>query len=229
MAIEANLSNWQPCNKAGENSLAGMFCDLEPYSDAEHLAGLFDAVAGPGNEDIWRFMPLGPFENSAAFAQALAYTREHVGWKTMVIRCVKTQTIKGMASYMRSRPEHGSVEVGCIAFGKKLQRTRAATEAMYMMMSHVFDDLGYRRYEWKCNNANDASKNAALRFGFIFEGVFRKDMVVRGCNRDTAWYSITDDEWPTVNAMFQAWLKPENFDENGNQLQKLAACKPKGA
>lgn len=225
MTKDAYLSNWQACDPAGHKVLKGAACYLEPYDEADHLTGLFGAVAGPDNEDIWQFMPLGPFDNSATFAQALTYTREHVGWKTMVIRCVDTREIRGMASYMRSRPEHGSVEVGCIAFGKQLKRTREATEAMFIMMCHVFDELGYRRYEWKCNNSNDASKDAALRFGFVFEGAFRKDMVVRGCSRDTAWYSITDDEWPAVKIMFQAWLKPENFDENGKQLEKLSAFK----
>ncbi|WP_262693747.1 GNAT family N-acetyltransferase [Kordiimonas aquimaris] len=225
MTKDTRFSNWQPCKTPGETNLVGVSSCLEPYSDADHLTGLFEAVAGPGNDDIWQYMPLGPFENSEAFAQALAYTRQHIGWKTMVIKCTATQTIRGMASYMRLRPEHGSVEVGCIAFGKKLKRTFAATEAMFLMMCHVFDDLGYRRYEWKCNNANDASKNAAVRFGFVFEGVFRNDMIVHGASRDTAWYSITDDEWPAVKAMFQAWLKPENFDQHGNQLQKLSTFK----
>jgi RimJ/RimL family protein N-acetyltransferase len=116
---------------------------------------------------------------------------------------------------------HGSVEVGCVAFGDALKRTREATEAMYLMAAHVFDELGYRRYEWKCNNGNAASKCAAKRFGFIYEGVFRNDMVVRGENRDTAWFAMTDGDWPQIKAGFEAWLASDNFDAGGQQKTKL--------
>lgn len=126
-----------------------------------------------------------------------------------------------MASYMRIREAHGSVEIGCVAFSHRLQRTTRATEALTLMAQHVFDELGYRRYEWKGNNANLASKRAAERFGFTFEGVFRNDMVVKGESRDTAWYSIIDSEWPVVRAALHAWLAATNFDGHGRQRQRL--------
>ena len=129
----------------------------------------------------------------------------------------------GMASYMRIRQEHGSAEVGCVVFGKALQRTRAATEAIYLMARHIFDDLGYRRFEWKCNEANAASKRAAVRFGFTFEGVFRNDMVMKGRNRDTAWYSMLDSEWSGVKTAFDSWLDPGNFTPEGVQRSRLSA------
>jgi RimJ/RimL family protein N-acetyltransferase len=147
-------------------------------------------------------------------------SEEHA-WQPMIFRGRDSNKVLGTASYMRIRPEAGSAEVGCVVFSKALQRTPAATEAMFLMARHVFDDLGYRRYEWKCDNENAASKNAASRFGFSAEGVFRQDMVVKGKNRDTAWYSIIDDEWPTTRSAFEGWLAPENFDSSGLQRRSL--------
>jgi len=222
-----DIKDWTPRDPLGEAKITGQYAVLEPYNEQSHGHDLFNAVAGADNIDIWDYMPLGPFTEQAEFTQAFAYTNAKLGWKTMVIRDAKSRDILGMASYMRLRPEHGSAEVGCIAFGPKLKRTRIATEAIYLMMQHAFD-LGYRRFEWKCNNGNDASKNAALRFGFTFEGVFRNDMIVKGQNRDTAWYSITDSEWSALNHMFDAWLRPENFDEKGDQRRKLSDCRAGG-
>ena len=127
----------------------------------------------------------------------------------------------GWASLMRIEPRHGVIEVGNVVFSPALQRSRAATEAMYLMASHVFDHLGYRRYEWKCNAENAASRRAALRLGFTFEGIFRQHMVVRGRSRDTAWYSLLDGEWPARKRAFEAWLDPSNFDGEGRQLVSL--------
>jgi RimJ/RimL family protein N-acetyltransferase len=128
---------------------------------------------------------------------------------------------QGVTSYLRITPEHGVIEIGHIWFGSPLQRTRAATEAIYLMARHAFDDLGYRRLEWKCNALNEPSRRAAERFGFTFEGVFRKHMLVKGKNRDTAWYAIVDDDWPAIRAAFERWLAPENFDEHGVQRERL--------
>jgi RimJ/RimL family protein N-acetyltransferase len=128
----------------------------------------------------------------------------------------------GLASYMRITPEFGVIEIGHIWFGIPLQRTTAATEAIFLMARHVLDGLGYRRLEWKCNALNAASRRAAERFGFAFEGVFRKHQVVKGRNRDTAWYSIIDDEWPAIRKAFEAWLAPENFDRDGVQKRALS-------
>ena len=132
----------------------------------------------------------------------------------------------GVASYLRITPEHGAIEIGHIWFGEPLQRTTAATEAIYLLARHAFDELGYRRLEWKCNALNDASRRAAERFGFGFEGVFRNHMVVKGRNRDTAWYAIVDRDWPRVRGAFEAWLAPENFDGEGRQRRRLGELMP---
>jgi RimJ/RimL family protein N-acetyltransferase len=129
----------------------------------------------------------------------------------------------GYASYMRIEPAHRCIEVGSILFTPMLQRTPGATEAMYLMARHVFDDLGYRRYEWKCNALNDPSRRAALRLGFTFEGIFRQHMIIKGRNRDTAWYSMLDSEWPIRKRNFEQWLAPSNFDPQGRQKQSLAS------
>lgn len=214
-----SLTNWKPCQEPGAVVLKGRYCRLEPYHPEQHLAGLFSAICGPENDALWDYIPMGPFERKSALAEALAVTNAQHGWRTMVIR--RDEEIVGMASFMRIREVHGSAEVGCVIFGPKLQRTREASEAIFLFGKHLFDDLGYRRFEWKCNNANDASKRAAIRFGFQFEGVFRNDMVVKGKNRDTAWYAMTDDDWQAVKSAFESWLMPKNFDENGRQVSPL--------
>ena len=134
-----------------------------------------------------------------------------------------------MASYLRVVPADGVIEVGHIWFGPALQRTRQATEAIYLLTRQVFDDLGYRRFEWKCNALNEPSRRAAVRFGFTYEGTFRQHMVVKGSNRDTAWYAMLDGEWPAVKAAFEAWLRPENFDGQGRQLKSLEAIRAEQA
>jgi RimJ/RimL family protein N-acetyltransferase len=223
-----NLSDWQPRPRCGLTALEGTYVRLEPYDAAQHLSGLFKAVGGAANAELWRYIPLGPFLEGAHLGQMIAVTNTSHGWQTMVIRATGTDEIPGgeilgMASYMRIREDHGSAEVGCVLFGPKLQRTREATQAIYLMARHLFDDLGYRRFEWKCNEANAASKRAAVRFGFTFEGIFRNDMVMKGMNRDTAWYSMIDSEWPEIKAAFKAWLSAENFDEEGRQRARLEA------
>lgn len=216
-----DLSKWKGCDRPGLTEVRGTHACLEPYDCAEHLQGLFEAVGGAANADLWTYMPIGPFEDTGVLADLLARANASHGWQTMVIRAGRSGNILGMASYMRIRKAHGSAEVGAVAFNHKLQRSTIATDAMYLMAKHVFDDLGYRRYEWKCNDANQASKRAAIRFGFQFEGIFRNDLVMKGQNRDTAWYSMIDAEWPDLKAAFTAWLAAENFDAEGRQLQKL--------
>ena len=217
-----NLETWQARPRCGLSALAGYYCRLEPLDWHQHGAGLFKAIGGTENTDLWRYMPVGPFLDASGLEAMLqtVSTPAH-GWQTMVIFDDRTNTILGMASYMRIREDHGSAEVGCVAFGPKLQRTSIATEAIYLMAKHLFDDLGYRRFEWKCNEANAASKRAAIRFGFCFEGIFRNDMVMKGANRDTAWYSMIDAEWPTIKAAFKAWLDAGNFDKEGRQKARL--------
>ncbi|WP_417456051.1 GNAT family N-acetyltransferase [Kordiimonas sp.] len=216
-----DVIDWQPKARPGLVILEGRYVTLEPLDLAAHGAGLYAAVGGDVNAGLWQYIPLGPFPDKATLCHAMKEAGRHRGWQTMVIRAREGGEALGMASYMRIREEHGSAEVGCVVFGHALQRTRGATEAIALMARHVFDDLGYRRFEWKCNAANDASKRAAIRFGFAYEGTFRNDMVMKGKNRDTAWYSMIDSEWPDVCAAFQLWLRPENFDEQGKQKAKL--------
>lgn len=217
----SDLKNWQWCAAPALPDTEGRFVRVEPARFPEDGPPLFEAIGGPDNEDLWTYIPMGPFENGDALAATLSFVAEQQNWRTHILKAKDSGAPLGMASYMRIRPEAGSAEVGCIVFSKALRRTAAATEAMYLMARHLFDDLGYRRYEWKCNNDNAASKRAAERFGFVFEGVFRQDMVVKGRNRDTAWYSMLDSEWPAIKAGFEAWLAPENFDGDGNQLRSL--------
>ena len=201
--------------------LKGRWVAIEPANFPDAAEALFPLLGGPANADLWTYIPIGPFEQPGQLAAVMQLMHAREGWQTYLFRDAATGEPLGMASYMRIRPAAGSAEVGCVVFSKKLQRTPAATEAMYLMARHIFDDLGYRRYEWKCNNANAASKQAAIRLGFSFEGVFRQDMVMKGKNRDTAWYSIIDGEWPQVKAGFEAWLAPENFDDQGAQRRAL--------
>ena len=167
------------------------------------------------------YIPIGPFDSAAALGGALDFTQEALGWYLYVICDHKSQAILGVAGLTRVRPEHGSLEVGCVIFSERLKRSVIATDAMQLLARYIFEDLCYRRYEWKCNNDNEASHKAARRLGFKFEGVFRQDMVVKGQNRDTAWYSMLDKEWPHLKQRFEAWLSPENFDEQGRQKKSL--------
>jgi len=220
-----DLSAWTKRPPPGLAALSGERVRLEPLDWGAHATGLFSAVGGTDNAGIWEWMPVGPFLEPDALNAMLADNREREGWKTMVIRRRTDgevgSEILGMATYMRIREAHGSAEIGCVAFGPKLKRTPEATEAFALMAAHVFDDLGYRRYEWKCNFDNLASKRAAERFGFTFEGVFRNDMVAKGRSRNTAWYSITDAEWPPLKAALGQWLAPGNFGPDGGQMRTL--------
>jgi len=216
-----SLANWSSRPTPGQHVLTGERIALEPIDWSVHADGLFAAVAGDQNIALWDYMPIGPFHQPAPFQATFEHVQDDMNWQTMVFKRLRDGRILGMASYMRIREAHGSAEVGAVAFGDELKRTAEATEAMYLMASHVFDTLGYRRYEWKCHNENAASKRAAERFGFAFEGIFRNDMVVNGKNRDTAWYAMTDTDWPALKAGYLAWLAPENFDQDGQQVRSL--------
>jgi RimJ/RimL family protein N-acetyltransferase len=216
------MLDWTPRPAPDFPPTKGRFVRVEAFRPDRDGSALFAAVGGAENDVLWRFIPLGPFASADELTSALSFAAETMGWRTLVFRAPDSGTVLGTASYMRIRPEVGSAEVGCVVFSPALQRTAAATEAMYMMACHLFDDLGYRRYEWKCNNDNLASRRAAQRLGFTFEGVFRQDMVVKGRNRDTAWFSMLDGEWPRIRSAFKQWLAPENFDAAGRQLRSLA-------
>jgi RimJ/RimL family protein N-acetyltransferase len=220
-----SLVQWLGCAPPGLASVHGAFVQIDVFSPEQDRDGLFAAIGGAGNDALWRYIPFGPCASADELAGAIIFVADAQNWQTHIIRAADTGEVLGMASYMRIRPEAGSAEIGCIVFSKQLQRMPAASEAMFFMARHIFDDLGYRRYEWKCNDENTASKSAAERLGFQFEGVFRQDMVVKGENRDTAWFSILDSEWPRIKAGFEAWLSPENFDDDGSQRRSLRQCR----
>ncbi|PCJ71525.1 MAG: GNAT family N-acetyltransferase [Rhodobiaceae bacterium] len=217
-----DLSNWSKCARPGQSPLVGRFVRAEPFQASRDAQPLFDAIGE--NASLWTYIPAGPFSSAEELEGFFTFCQTNHNWLTYVFRSPAGEML-GTASYMRVRPEHGSAEVGSVIFSPTLQRTPAATEAMYLMARTIFDDLGYRRYEWKCNGNNAASKRAAERFGFTYEGTFRQDMVVKGENRDTCWYSMTDNEWPKVKHAFEAWLNPSNFDGTGTQRKKLASLR----
>jgi RimJ/RimL family protein N-acetyltransferase len=181
------------------------------------------AVSHPpeGDPAIWTYLPDGPYESPEHLGQMLSWTETAEDSLYFTLVRLSDQCPLGLASYQRITPEFGVIEIGHIWFGAPLQRTTAATEAIFLLARHAFDDLGYRRLEWKCNALNAASRRAAERFGFAFEGVFRNHQVVKGRNRDTAWYAITAEEWPPIRRAFDAWLAPENFDGDGVQRRSL--------
>ncbi len=211
---------WKPARPPSRVALEGELVRLELVDVARHAGQLFAAQASA--PELWEYLPYGPFESETAFRAWLA---ERAATSDPLFYAIIERTsglALGMASFLRVEPGHGVIEVGHIWYSPALQRTRLATDAMYVMARHVFDDLGYRRYEWKCNALNEPSRRAAVRLGFTFEGVFRQHMVVKGENRDTAWYSMLHTEWPAAKAAFEAWLRPENFDSAGRQLRSLA-------
>ena len=211
---------WQPARPLSRVALEGELVRLELVDVARHAGQLFAAQSSA--PELWAYLPYGPFESETAFRVWLterAATSDPLFYA--IIERISGRAL-GMASFLRVEQGHGVIEVGHIWYSPALQRTRLATDAMYVMARHVFDDLGYRRYEWKCNALNEPSRRAALRLGFTFEGVFRQHMVIKGENRDTAWYSMLDGEWPAAKAAFEAWLRPENFNGEGRQLRSLA-------
>ncbi len=202
-------------------TLCGRTVALEPLDAGHHAAALWQAVKG--HDELWTWLPDGPYATEADLRRAIEEKQSALGAVFLAIVPTATGTAAGYASYMRMEPAQGVVEVGNILLTPGLQRTTAATEAMYLMAAHIFDRLGYRRYEWKCNAKNEPSRRAALRLGFTLEGIFRQHMVVKGMNRDTAWFSMLDREWPARKRAFEAWLNPANHDEEGRQRQSLTA------
>ena len=215
-----DLKNWTPRPAPAPVTLHGRFATVEPYIRAEHAQVLWDALGGNGTNERLHYFAAPDFANAQEFADWLDKVKGS-GWLTEIFRDNGTGEIVGMAHYMRADPANGVVEVGGVAHGLAMARSPISTEVHYLMARHVFDDLGYRRYEWKCHNENAASKTTAERLGFTFEGVFRKHVISRGANRDTAWYSIIDDEWPALRTAFETWLDPSNFNPDGSQKRKL--------
>jgi RimJ/RimL family protein N-acetyltransferase len=221
--------DWTSARLPERTELRGAHVLLRPL-DAEADAEPLYAVSHPpgGDAAIWTYLFDGPYESAEQLGQLLVQAEASDDPLFFTLAGLPEKRPLGMASYLRIEPEHGSIEIGNIWFGTPLQRTPAATEAIYLLARHAFDELGYRRLEWKCNALNAPSRRAAGRFGFTFEGVFRKHLVVKGRNRDTAWYSILDEEWPAIRAGFEAWLSPANFDPEGKQKRSLAEMRVSG-
>jgi RimJ/RimL family protein N-acetyltransferase len=214
--------DWTAAKSPARASLRGSHVLLRPVNATTDAEPLY-AVSHPpdGDPAIWTYLPDGPYESAEHLRQMLAWAETSKDRLSFTLVLLPDERPLGLASYLRITTEFGVIEIGHIWFGVPLQRTTAATEAIYLLARHAFDDLGYRRLEWKCNALNAASRRAAERFGFTFEGIFRKHQVVKGRNRDTAWYAITDDEWPAIRAGFQSWLAPENFDSESRQISPL--------
>ena len=216
-----SLLDWKPALRPVPVTLQGRHVTLEPLNASQHGEALWQATNG--HDELWTWLAQGPYKDQHEVMDALERWQEAESAVLLAIVPADTGKAAGWASYMRIKPAQGVIEVGNVLFSPVLQRTRAATEAMYLMAGHVFEHLGYRRYEWKCNAQNLPSRRAAARLGFTFEGIFRQHLVVKGRNRDTAWFSILDHEWPARKRAFGAWLAPSNFDANGRQLRPLAA------
>jgi RimJ/RimL family protein N-acetyltransferase len=215
-----DLSKWQGCEPPRPDRLEGRTVVLEAFSAETHAHDIWQALGGDvGANARIRFFPDAPYRDADHFGRT--YQSKQGEWHTMVMRDAHWNIVRGMASFMRMRPDQGSVEIGAVAHGDAMARSPLATEAHYLLAKHVFDDLGYRRYEWKLNDENAPSHKAAVRLGFTFEGTFRQDMVVHGENRDTAWYSMLNHEWPNRKAALEAWLDPGNFNQSGEQITKL--------
>lgn len=213
------LTGWTVPQKPMGVVLEGQSVRLEPLDADIHAADLFRAYSG--HDSLWDYMFSGPYSSASAFHR---YCKDHMNLddtRFYVLRDSKTGLCGGMASYMRIAPEAGSIEVGSICIAPEMARSRAWTEAMYLMMEWAFN-AGYRRYEWKCNTLNMPSRRAAQRLGFSYEGIFRQAVVAKGRNRDTAWFAMIDKDWPALREAYAVWLSPANFDAKGRQKERLS-------
>lgn len=216
------VPNWKTSPRPARVTLAGRFCRVEPLDPARHAADLFAANSTDKEGRMWTYLGYGPFstlEEYRAWMEPMCRAEDPLFF---AIVDASSGQAAGVASLLRIDPANGSIEVGHLAYSPLLQRKPAATEAMFLLMQYAFS-LGYRRYEWKCNALNEPSRLAAQRLGFSYEGVFRQAAVVKGHNRDTAWYAMIDSEWPSVRDAFTRWLSPANFDSTGRQRSSLGS------
>jgi RimJ/RimL family protein N-acetyltransferase len=220
------VPDWQPRPRPDAVTLTGSYCRLERLDPGRHAGELFAADGADPDGITWTYLPYGPFDDLATYTSWVSEVaaRDDPYFFAVVDTDPGSPTrdrAAGVLSLLRITPEAGSIEVGHIHLSPALQQTRASTEAQFLLMSYVFDGLGYRRYEWKCDALNAPSRRAAERLGFTYEGIFRQSQVVKGRNRDTAWYAMVDADWPRVREAFQAWLAPDNFDTGGRQRAGL--------
>ncbi|WP_336713058.1 GNAT family N-acetyltransferase [Arthrobacter sp. USHLN218] len=215
------VPDWTPAALPDTHTLPGRYCTLELLDADRHAGDLHTAYAAASDDRDWTYLPYGPFPTLDSYrdwAMAAAKSRDP---RHYALINNATGRALGTLSLMRHDPANGAIEVGCVAFSRALQRTPASTEAQFLLMRYAFDDLGYRRYEWKCDSLNEPSRRAAERLGFTYEGTFRHAVVYRGRNRDTAWFALTDRDWPPVRDAFEKWLDPTNFDTDGRQREPL--------
>ena len=217
------VAGWTARRRPPPTALTGRFCRVEPLDAGRHAADLYAANSKDRDGRMWTYLPWGPYDGFDDYLAATKAGLRREDFITYAVIDMASGRAVGVASYLNINPAAGSIEVGGIAYAPALQRKPAGTEAMFLMMRRVFDELGYRRYEWKCNALNAPSRAAAERYGFRFEGIFRQADVVKGRNRDTAWYSIIDSEWPGIKAAFERWLDPGNFAGDGRQRMSLSA------
>ena len=216
-----DLSNWTPRPRPERKVLEGRYVRLEPLSAALHGDGLYEAATAEDADSRFRWLFEARPESRAAFQPWLEKVEASEDPLFFTVIDKASGKIAGRQTLMRIDQTFGVIEIGSILWGSLVARKPAATEAQFLFARYVFDELGYRRYEWKCNNHNEPSKRAAERFGFSFEGIFRQHMIVKGENRDTAWYSIVDGDWPGLRKAYEGWLDPANFDSDGNQKRRL--------
>ena len=221
LPVGTAVVDWKVAKTPPRTAIVGTFCRVEPLNPETHLDDLYDAFSEDHEGNLWTYMTTGPFNSKEELGDWLesAAATDDPQFHTIIDR--STGKAVGVAAYMRIKPDMGVIEIGNITYSPRLQRTAAATEAMFLFMKRVFDDLGYRRYEWKCDSLNAASRKAAERLGFSFDGLFEQAVVYKGRNRDTAWYSILDRHWPPLRNAFLKWLDPANFDDQGRQKHKL--------
>ncbi|NKX53024.1 GNAT family N-acetyltransferase [Arthrobacter mobilis] len=215
------VPDWAPAGLPDAVTVPGRYCTLELLDPDRHAEDLYAAYAAAPDARDWTYLPVGPFPTPRSYrdwAIAAAKTRDP---RHYAVIDNATGRALGTLSLMRHDPANGVIEVGYVVFSRALQRTPASTEAQFLLMRYAFDDLGYRRYEWKCDSLNEPSRKAAERLGFTYEGTFRQVVVYKGRNRDTAWYALTDHDWPPVRDAFEKWLDPANFDTDGRQRDPL--------
>lgn len=219
--------HWNAVARPGRETLGGRFVSLEPLDVDRHADALYQSSHGePSDPNLWLYMSYGPWRNPDDFRQWVRTNSESAD--PLFYAVVPTgKGASGQTTYLRIDERNGVIEIGHIWFSPRMQRSRAATEAIFLLAKHAFDDLGYRRFEWKCHAQNERSRSAAERFGFTYEGTFRKAIVQRDRNRDTAWYAIIDDDWPKTRSAFETWLSDENFDAEGKQVRSLSEIRPR--
>lgn len=220
--IGAPLPDWNGAQLPGREPLVGRYCRIEPVDVARHAEDLYAAYSDAPDARDWTYLSTGPFASLDAYR---AYLTAAAALKDPLHHAVidlATGKAVGTLALMRIDSGNGVIEVGFVTYSPRLKRTRIATEAIFLLMNEVFDRLGYRRFEWKCDSCNEPSRAAALRYGFTFEGIFRQAIVARGRNRDTAWFSVIDSEWPALRESYAQWLDAANFDAQGAQVNKLA-------